>query len=84
MDHDVEPGLPGLKYTPHQLFFIQSASFYCGKFRRELTEYGLKTDGHSPNRFRIIGSMSNSNEFAETFNCPGGSPMNPVKKCHLW
>lgn len=79
-----EPILPGLKYSPSQLFFIQSAAFYCGRYRTEITEYGLKTDGHSPNIYRVIGTMSNSREFADTFACPSGSAMNPVQKCTLW
>lgn len=79
-----EKTLPGLDYTPEQLFFIQSASFYCGRFRKQITEYGLKTDSHSPNVFRIMGTMSNMPEFAETFNCPLNSRMNPSHKCSLW
>jgi len=79
-----EPGLPGLDMSAEQLFFIESAAFYCGKYRKEITEYGLKTDGHSPNVFRVIGTMSNSQEFSQTFQCPVGSPMNPKDKCHLW
>ena len=79
-----EPTLPGLEYTAEQLFFIQSASFFCGKYRKEITEYELKTDGHSPNMYRVIGSMSNSKEFAETFQCKANSPMNPIDKCQIW
>ena len=82
--HGPEKRLPGLALTSDQLFFVKSASFYCGKHRKELTEYSLKTDGHSPNMYRVIGSLSNSQDFAETFNCPKGSPMNPHDKCTLW
>jgi Predicted metalloendopeptidase len=44
----------------------------------------MQGDSHSPNRFRVIGSLSNMEEFSEVFNCPVGSVMNPVKKCVLW
>ncbi len=41
---------------------------------------------HSPGQFRVIGPMSNMQEFADDFNCPVGSPMNPApeNKCVVW
>jgi predicted metalloendopeptidase len=44
----------------------------------------LQRDSHSPNRFRVIGSLSNMAEFSEAFGCQLGSRMNPVHKCVLW
>lgn len=34
--------------------------------------------------FRVVGSISNSVEFAEAFSCPTGSAMNPRHKCKIW
>jgi predicted metalloendopeptidase len=44
----------------------------------------IATNGHSVNRFRVIGSLSNSPEFSKDFQCPEGSNMNPVKTCKVW
>jgi len=79
------PKLPGLEqFSPDQLFFIGYATMWC----RAETLAGLNTllnrDSHSPNRFRVIGSISNMEEFSGAFRCPLGSAMNPVNKCVLW
>ena len=79
-----ESDLAGLDYSVDQLFFIQAAAQYCTKRKIELIETNLKHDRHSPDRFRIIGTMSNMNEFAQAFQCKLGSPMNPPVKCRLW
>lgn len=42
------------------------------------------TDVHAPNEWRIIGTFSNQDSFSRDFNCPSGTPMNPVNKCEVW
>ena len=34
--------------------------------------------------FRVLGSLSNFDEFAKAYKCPKGSRMNPKKKCAVW
>jgi hypothetical protein len=41
-------------------------------------------DTHSPGKYRVIGSLSNSPEFSETWNCPVNSSMNPSDRCIIW
>ncbi|KAF9149193.1 hypothetical protein BG015_009027 [Linnemannia schmuckeri] len=77
--------LPGLdKYTPEQLFFISYGRLWCAKMRPEAEVQTLKTDTHSPTKWRINAPVMNLPEFSEVFKCKAGSPMNPVKKCELW
>ncbi|KAJ2946219.1 hypothetical protein O0L34_g5155 [Tuta absoluta] len=76
--------LPGLNHTHTQLFFLNFAQVWCGAMRPEAMRNKLKTAVHSPGRFRVIGTLSNSHDFAREFRCPPGSPMNPKKKCSVW
>ena len=41
-------------------------------------------DPHSPARLRVIGSVSNTKDFARVFNCPEDKAMNPKNKCSIW
>ncbi|XP_008202440.2 neprilysin-2-like [Nasonia vitripennis] len=79
-----EARLPGLQYSPQQMFWIGAANVWCNKYRPEALKARVITDPHSPGEFRVIGPMSNMPEFAKDFNCPLGSPMNPAKKCSVW
>ncbi|KAK1340407.1 hypothetical protein QTO34_018976 [Cnephaeus nilssonii] len=79
-----EQTLPTLGLTNDQLFFLGFAQVWCSVRTPESTHEGLITDPHSPSRFRVIGSVSNSREFSEHFHCPPGSPMNPRHKCEVW
>ena len=44
----------------------------------------IETGAHAPGRYRILGPLSNNEDFARDFNCPLGSLMNPEKKCKVW
>ncbi|GCC30712.1 endothelin-converting enzyme 1-like isoform X1 [Chiloscyllium punctatum] len=76
--------LPTLDLSNRQLFFLGFAQVWCSVRTPESAHEGLVTDPHSPSMYRVIGTVANSVEFAKHFNCPLGSPMNPVRKCEVW
>ncbi|KAK1834048.1 hypothetical protein QBC39DRAFT_278180 [Podospora conica] len=72
--------LPGLEhFTQDQLFFVSYSNWWCGKSRKDAAIERIFSDPHAPKVWRIIGSMSNSREFREAFNCPVKEPT-----CELW
>lgn len=79
-----EQPLPGLPFTPEQLFWIFSAQTWCSVERLEVKKVLILTDNHALSPFRVIGTLSNSREFAKDFSCSPQSAMNPVKKCEVW
>ncbi|XP_034459892.1 endothelin-converting enzyme-like 1 isoform X2 [Hippoglossus hippoglossus] len=83
-EHGPERPLPGLKYTHEQLLFIAFAQNWCMKRRSQSIYLQLLTDKHAPEHYRVIGSVSQFDEFARVFHCAKGSPMNPVDKCSVW
>eukprot|EP00939_MAST-03C_sp_MAST-3C-sp1_P004284 g4284.t1 len=76
--------LPGLDLTSEQLFFVAYSQVWCSLYRDDALEAQLLTDPHSPGRFRIAGALQNNGDFARSFRCPEGSPMNPIDKCVVW
>lgn len=80
-----EPYLPGMKdFTNEQIFFLGFAQIWCLKSRPSAVERLVTFSSHSPGKFRVIGSLSNFDEFAKAYKCPKGSQMNPEKKCSVW
>ncbi|XP_074031085.1 M13 family metallopeptidase neprilysin 2 isoform X2 [Leptinotarsa decemlineata] len=79
-----EPYLPGLNFTGRQMFWVSAASIWCSRTRMEELQQLIITDEHVPDKFRVIGPMSNSDDFARDFKCPVGSKMNPQHKCKIW
>ena len=50
--NELEPLLPGLDYTQHQLFFINYAQVWCSKYRTQYLAHRLLGSNHSPGEFR--------------------------------
>jgi neprilysin len=79
-----DPMLPGLPYTPEQLFWISAAQTWCSVERPEVKRLMILTDNHAIGRYRVLGTIANSHEFSKDFKCPLDSPMNPSEKCKVW
>ncbi|XP_034488700.1 neprilysin-1-like [Drosophila innubila] len=76
--------LPKLNYTNTQLFFISYAQVWCNDVEPTLRSSQVETDEHVPGEYRVIGPLSNFDEFAKDFQCELGTPMNPATKCKLY
>ncbi|EGT34367.1 hypothetical protein CAEBREN_24934 [Caenorhabditis brenneri] len=66
-----------------KLYFHIAALTWCSA-REEFPLETKLTHPHATPSFRVNGVFSNMKVFAETFNCPIGSPMNPEKKCEMF
>ncbi|RLN90778.1 hypothetical protein BBJ28_00005767 [Nothophytophthora sp. Chile5] len=67
-----------------RLFFTAFAQNWCEKRSPAYAELLRAIDPHSPGKWRVNGPLMNYDKFAETFQCPLGTPMNPEKKCVIW
>jgi len=82
-DH-IDYRLPALPFDDMQLFFIGYALPWCARHTKKHSQSQVENDEHAPERFRVLGPLSNSPEFSAAFHCPLGSTMNPAEKCSVW
>ncbi|XP_038629779.1 membrane metallo-endopeptidase-like 1 [Scyliorhinus canicula] len=76
--------LPGLDLTHKQLFFLSFGQICCAIHKPDNAFQLIQTGEHSPQTFRVIGSLQNFEAFAEAFQCKKGNTMYPGKKCRVW
>ncbi|KAI8373907.1 hypothetical protein BD560DRAFT_393943 [Blakeslea trispora] len=79
------PILPGLQnFSPEALFFINAGRSFCSKpLPGTVKDY--ISDEHAPDSVRANKLFQNNPDFAQIFNCPVGSKMNPRgPKCKIW
>ena len=62
-----------------QLFFVSFAQGACRKYNKQYLSTLLKTERQAPAQVRVNAAVSLSKEFADTFHCAAGSPMNYAK-----
>jgi endothelin-converting enzyme/putative endopeptidase len=71
-------------FTPDQLFFISFGQLWCDASGDFYAQFLARSNEHSPAKFRVLGAVSNYEEFAQAFHCPKGTPMNPLQQCRVW
>ena len=71
-------------FTPAQRLFIGFAQVWCENVTDQRARELALTDPHSPGKFRVIGTIRNSPQFREAFNCKAGSAMAPENSCSVW
>eukprot|EP00094_Tigriopus_californicus_P006423 TCALIF_06186-PA protein Name:"Similar to MMEL1 Membrane metallo-endopeptidase-like 1 (Homo sapiens)" AED:0.09 eAED:0.09 QI:0/0.5/0.4/0.8/0.25/0.6/5/97/656 len=76
--------LPGLPFTPLQLYWIFFGQSWCTVARDEKIRDNLLNDDHSPPQFRINGPLSNYEGFAKDFGCKPSDQMVQETQCRIW
>jgi predicted metalloendopeptidase len=77
--------LPGLtQYDNDQLFYLAFGQIWCNAVTPAQAIVRLRTDPHSPGKYRVNGVVANSPHFANVYKCPKNAKMNPQNKCLLW
>ncbi|MFQ5534333.1 MAG: M13 family metallopeptidase, partial [Sphingomonadales bacterium] len=79
-----DPMIDGL--TQNQRFFLAWSQAWRANYRDEAIRLRVKTDPHSPPRFRGNGPLSNMEAFHEAFNCKPGDKMvrNEDDRVKIW
>lgn len=73
-------------FTPKQRFFLGFAQVWRLKTRDETMKVRLKTDPHSPEHWRVDGTVYNMDAFYDAFNVKPGSKMYkaPQDRIRIW
>jgi endothelin-converting enzyme/putative endopeptidase len=84
---DDKTGKEGQKidgYTPEQRFFLGFGRVWCEKSRPEVLRLRVRTDPHSPGKYRVNGVVQNMPEFQKAWGCKAGQAMVAENACHVW
>lgn len=73
-------------FTPAQRFYLSWANVWKGNIRDQALKLRLKTDPHSPGKYRVLGPLSNLTGFYNAFNVKPGDPMRQPKskRVKIW
>lgn len=78
--------LPALEgFSAKQLFYLGYALPWCAIHTDSMLRNHVLKDEHAPDKFRVLGPLSNSQKFADVWGCAvGDTRMNPADKCQVW
>ncbi|MFH1527813.1 MAG: M13 family metallopeptidase [Bacteroidota bacterium] len=62
-------------FSPAQRFFLSWAQVWRNNIREDALKLRLKTDVHSPGKYRVLGPLSNMPEFFSAFDVKDGEQM---------
>lgn len=71
------------KFNNDQLYWIVNAQTWCTQYSEGMLKEIASSD-HAPAMCRVNVPMRDFPGFAQDWNCPIGSPMNPPNRCPLW
>jgi len=72
-------------FTPEQRLYLGFAQVWCQNSSEENIRLLANVDPHSAARFRVIGPLSNTPEFAKAFSCkPSDAMVRGAKACRVW
>ncbi|EDW14542.1 membrane metallo-endopeptidase-like 1 [Drosophila mojavensis] len=81
---DRDEQMPGLDLSPEQLFFLGFAQLWCADYE-EKHYWEELTNEHPMDKYRVLGAVTNNEDFAAAYHCERGSPMHPIaNKCRVW
>lgn len=67
-------------FTPEQRFFIGFGQVWANNATPEYKNQQVRTDPHSPGKFRVLGPLSNMPQFYEAFGVKAGDAMYKEEK----
>ena len=71
-------------YTPEQRFFLGFGRVWCEKRFPEAARMAVRTDPHSPGKYRVNGVVQNMPEFQKAWGCKTGQAMVAENACRVW
>ncbi len=73
-------------FTPAQRLYLSWANVWKGNIRDKALKVRLKTDPHSPGKYRVLGPLSNLTGFYKAFDVKNGDAMRQPKnkRVKIW